>query len=270
MPSFRGTRVTNETISACVTPSWKRLELLDTLVDDNGICRICDIATRLTEVVISSRILTDRSLQALCHIPGLCSLFIENAPQISDVGVADLSHALQLRELRLRGTHLTDAGAESIAKLCSLWSLDLSGTKLTNTGVRSIATMRSLRLVVLDDLTIDGHGLEDLPNGNRTSLYLERSMITDAGISEYLRHDRLVAILSLSDTLISDRSIPKLSALPMLSDIRLDGTCITDSGIAAFIGHGTIDSIYVERTAVTPEMLERIKDSIPRKVRVYR
>jgi uncharacterized membrane protein len=72
-----------------------------------------------------------------------------SATKITDLSVAMLASADQLRVVRLAETGITDASIDSLLKLPALESLNLYGTKVTDAGVSKLASLPNLKRLYL-------------------------------------------------------------------------------------------------------------------------
>lgn len=269
MPQFLGKGVTNERLLAKANPTrWRSLSLLRTRIDDEGLNAVCEVALNLEEIEIQSELISDSSMPALCGLPKLQSLLFQGVPRVTDVGIAHVAHAKELRELYLTDTQLTNTGVESFKRLQHVWSLTLDGTRITDSGVAGLAAMPNVHLLCLNRTSIEGWGLAELPNAERFDVYLEGCPLTDYGVCKFVAtHDRLRR-LSLNETPVTDGCLLGLAGLPSIEDLRLNGTAVTDDGIRSFLGHPSLSAIYLERTAVTEQAVLQLK-AASRKLRVY-
>lgn len=271
MPEFRGKKVTNARILAKsgAASRWRSFALYRTQVDDEGITSICQVAQKLEEIHLTSNLITDAAMPALCALPNLRSLLVDDVPQITDEGIAYVPRSSQLRELYLNGTQLSDAGVDAILNCRQIWSLCLDGTKITDAGVAKLGVLPNLRLVSFRDTLVEGWGARDLPDAERTSLYLERCPVSVGGLLAYLETHRKIELLSLNDTRINDEAMSALAALPAISDLRLEGTVVTDAGVERLLGHPSLMTLYLGRTAVSEKLVRQLENKSPQELTVY-
>ncbi|MFN0195539.1 MAG: hypothetical protein ACKVT0_02260 [Planctomycetaceae bacterium] len=272
MPEFRGKKGTNDKLADSKAVSrWKILGLYKAQIDDDGIALLKDVAINLEEIQIWSDIITDRSLEILCALPKLRSLFLDYAPQVTDSGISYLTQAHELRELRLRDTQLTDKGINYFLSLQHIWSLDLTGTKITDKGVSKLTKLNELGIVRLDRTQIQGHGLKYLPDVSRTRcyLYVENCPISDDGLRGFLETHSSYDTISLSGTLITDALLPAIAAIKNLAELRLNNTMVSDDGVRFLCGHPSLCMLYVRGTRVSKEMVERLKREGAKNLMIY-
>ena len=72
-----------------------------------------------------------------------------SATKITDLSVAKLATAKNLRLIRLSETAITDASIDTLLKLPSLESINLYGTKVTDAGIKKLAEMPNLKRLYL-------------------------------------------------------------------------------------------------------------------------
>lgn len=271
MPDFQGKNTGNTKLLASRSPEkWTRLSIVRTLIDDDGLIDVLKRAVNLQEVEIDSELVSDRSMAAIVALPKLVSLFVRRGPRISNDGIAALNAATQLHELSLVETGLTDAGIEGFVNCRDLRALNLGRTPVTDVGIEKLKVLPRLRILKLDELTVAGYGLAELADHERFDLYAENCPITSDGLSAYLIRPRHVETLSLIGSEIDDTIMPKIASLPILYDLRLSNTSVTDNGVQELLGHPRLGYIYLEGTGVSAEMAEKLRSASPKKLTIYR
>ena len=150
--------------------------------------------------------------------------------RVSDEGLTHLA-GLPLRELDLGRTNVTSAGLEHVARL-PIERLDLTGTVVDDRALEHLKSM-PLRVVVLRDTKITGVGLGALAGDDLKILDLAHTSVGDAGILELQKVKRLDTLM-LSETAVTDRSLPHIGAIPGLRSVDLAGSAVTETAIAAF------------------------------------
>jgi hypothetical protein len=130
--------------------------------------------------------LTDKHLERLAALPKLEFLWIKNASQVTDAGLAHLKAWPALRRLDLQNIFDSDdvvprvtigglAHLAGIAKLDELW---MQGPQFTDEAVPHLARLKSLRVLVLDRTGITKQGYEKL-----------RQALPKTGFSYYPRRE---------------------------------------------------------------------------------
>ncbi|MFK7909857.1 MAG: FHA domain-containing protein [Akkermansiaceae bacterium] len=92
-------------------------------------------------------------------------------------------------------------------------------------------------------------------------LNLGSTQVTDEGIKKLSAHPA-IEVIKLSETSVTDASLPELAKLKQLRVLNLYGTAVTDAGIKALEGHPTLKKIYLWQTKVTPEAAQALEKSL--------
>lgn len=269
MPYWKGRRYNNDTLRKHKTiDKLKSLTIHDTLIDDAGI-EYLSKAVKLQELGIISNIVTDRSLEVICELPSLVSLFVFSAPLITDAGVHNLKRTNQLRELYINDTQMTDSGVASIVHLHDIWSLQLQCKQITDTGLRQLEHLEKLRIIALDGSRITGHSFGELNFRERVHIYVNECPVDNEGVKCILQSVDSPAVLSLETlslckTLVTDEIIPEIANVRSLSYLWLSGTAVTDKGVKHLLGHPSLSSLYLENTSVSDELVAELKVSSPK------
>jgi hypothetical protein len=265
---FRGHGFTDAKLRAL--PKLDRIRniaLWSTAVTDNGFRELLR-AGALEEISISSDILSDSAFEVLAQLPALASVQVEHGPKIGDAGLRYLSKCTELTELYLKETSITDNGLKSISKLPQIWSLVLDDTKISDEGCAALADLKQLSLLSLNRTRVTGHGLAALRDSD-FDIYLEGSPVTDQGVAAFAKELKKLKLISLSETGVGDMAARAIAKLRDVEDVRLSNTKITDDGLAAFEGHPTLDSLYVEGCAVSKRAVSSLKKATPNLFAVY-
>jgi len=193
-----------------------------------------------------------------------------------------------LREISLAGTDAVDQDLSSLTKRPYLASIDLSGTAITDSGLDSLITSRfySRSLSIAETkCTADGIGrlveyvpfykldigglsltdadlaaIADRSNCSVEYLVLSNNPISNAGLLG-LKGSNLASALSsldLTDCKVDENGL----FLSQFDDLILDGTQVTEAGLAAKLPSMTISqNLSFDRTALTDNILPSIAAS---------
>lgn len=266
---YEGPTFTDAALKAI--PNLERVEVLalwDTAVTDVGIAELLR-AHALVEVSITGDALSDDALRVFARLPALRSLQLHRCPGVGDDGVRHLAGCVGLRELYLKGTAVTDRGLRAIGGLPEVWSLVLDDTTVTDDGCASLAELPRLSLLSLNRTRVEGHGPARFRDNEHLNIYLDATPATDEGVIALAGRLSNLMRLSLNDTGVGDHAARALSRLPLLSDVRLSRTGLTDAGLSAFAGHPSLEAIYVKGCAVSSAAVEALKMATPRELVVY-
>ncbi|REK31565.1 MAG: hypothetical protein DWQ42_00295 [Planctomycetota bacterium] len=152
--SLSGTRVTDRGIAALAAlVGLESLDVSRTRVTGRTLSALSGL-TSLRVLGLNDCRLTDRSMRALADFTNLETLVMRNAPQVSDVGFAELAPLTKLVRLELGGSRVTDAIAEQLATYENLQRLDLSRTQVTDALVPQLAELENLQRLRLDGTEI--------------------------------------------------------------------------------------------------------------------
>lgn len=187
------------------------------------------------------------------HISGLTSLESLNVSSalVTDIGLERLSSLPNLKELAIGGNELGDAGLQSLRQLPGLTSLDLSGRQGTDSNVWTISmSEKGLEaLLTLKDLRELRFGCTSLGVGVEGTRFATVSAmsVTEAWLEQLKSLPKLERLQLQGCDRVSDNGAALLARFPMLTDIDLKGTAVTDTGVAALraakpkaiIHHGT-------------------------------
>ncbi|MCA9052721.1 MAG: hypothetical protein KDA75_02740 [Planctomycetaceae bacterium] len=270
MPQFRGSKVTLDRILQRTSiERWRSLRLLDTLLDDDDISEICRVATALQEIVISSAVMTDRSMKNICALPHLLGLQLRNVPNVTDTGISYVAHARRLLEVYLENTGMTNLGIGAIADLPELWCLSVAHSAINDDGLLALKASKNLSHIDLTDTEVCGDGLAVFANLSGLNLYAADCPIDDDALIAFVRLQPDVVLLSLSGTRITDRSLDALAQLRALSDLRIERTHVTDSGAMMLAGHEALFMLYVGGTQITRAAVDALKRESPNEMIIY-
>lgn len=164
----------------------------------------------LETLILNNNEISDQSLAWIGKNPNIRSLWLSDT-KISDRGLACLSNAYSLTELRLDDdAKVTDAGVLNLAKLRGLERLSLRGTSITD---------KSLAIIV-----------RCFPN--LKSLNLEDTQITNLGLRELNELPKLKR-LYLAGTKVTVRDLRELDNLTLLQRLWVPENVLSTPGIGA-------------------------------------
>ena len=183
---------------------------------------------------------TKSSDTTLDHIAGIVTLEALNAgsTMLTDSGLERLSPLVNLKELTIGGNELGDAGLQALRQLPGLTYLDLSGRQGTDSNVWTISmSEKGLDAVLaLTNLRELRFGCTSLGVGIEGTRFATVSMmpITPRWIERMKTFTKLERLKLQGCEKVDDTAVPVLSAaFPVLREIDLKGTAITDKGVTA-------------------------------------
>jgi hypothetical protein len=176
---------------------------------DNVLSRLRGM-TKLKTLLLEKTQATDQGLKHLRQLTSLEELFIWDASQVSDSGVANLVPLKNLIYIHINNSKMSDAGLGSLAKLPKLESLSVQGNNFSDAGLAS---------------------LKDSTNLKQLCVGFSESRITDAGLA-HLRNLKNLELLDLQHTGVTDAGLEHLKGLTKLKDMWVGQTRITEEGKA--------------------------------------
>ncbi len=266
------TDVTGESLATIDAP-LQRLYLARTRIDDAAVSALVVRWRSLEALDLEETPIGDRSAKTLAALSSLKALDVADT-QIGDLGavhfamlasieILDLGRTLvgertafALASTRLKQLFLDDTrvgrGVKSLAPLApDLVRLDLSkpvGYAITDADVAWLANAPNLHELRLSQTRITDATIKTIANLPIHELSLARTPITNASAA-ILATRFLLEELDLADTKLDDAHAAPLFALPDLRMLRLDGTAITDAGLATPTANLT--ELYLSKTKVT-------------------
>ncbi len=183
--------------------------------------------------------LTDTGLERLASVPAL----------------ADSVETLSVGWGR-EGDAFTDTGLAHLARFRKLEGLHVRSANVTDAGLKHVGKIPTLHFLVIE-APISDEGLRELRGLKLRSLELSSKDVTDAGLA-HLR-DMPLCLLSLTDCPITDDGLKHLQTLPILDQLQLIGTRVTDAGMATI---GTLTGLCrldIVKSPITDEGVARLK-----------
>ncbi len=187
--------------------------------------------SRLREVGIDVRLVTDEDLEALSNLTKLRRLSISKT-DISDEGVEHLMGMRDLEQLALEGTTITDAGLARICGLPKLEEFCVFSSRIES--LKAIRRLSGLKLLgVMYSPLLDDQGLAPISRLSELRwLAISGSSVTDEGLRAVGGLAELRELL-LDHTQVTDRGLRHLYALKELRLLDLRGTRVSDAGVSA-------------------------------------
>lgn len=165
--------------------------------------------------------ITDDDLETLRSFPRLTSLYIDEAPNVSDAGLVHVAALKKLYQLCLRCPQITDAGIIHLMGLHELDDLDLESDLITDVGLVHLKKLPRLRQLALRGNGITDAGLIHLKGLLLYRLNLASDRITDAGLVHLAPHTK-VQVLGM-ECAITDAGMKHLMAFSDLERLYCMG-----------------------------------------------
>ena len=198
-----------------------------------------------------------------------------------------LRRLTQLTQLILGPTRIEDRDLAVVAGLPKLYNLQIGARGITEAGLARLAESRSLTCLGLADTSItDMRPLSPRLHAIST-LWMENSHLTDAGIEPLSRGIRLTD-LTITGSSMTDAGLDHLASLTSLWRLRLDRSAITDAGLAhlkslkpletlslteteltdssveTLAGFQSLKSLNLDLSGISPDGIERLQQALPK------
>ncbi|XP_061613582.1 uncharacterized protein si:ch73-173p19.1 isoform X1 [Phyllopteryx taeniolatus] len=195
----------------------------------------------------------NRTLQIISGLP-LTHLTLPGRHSVTDGGLAFLSRLQLLAELDLTDyTQVTDQGVQHLCTMIRLKKLSLSNTQVTDAGLPALRPLLELQELCLDRTAVSSRGVATLITclPHLQVLGLASTQVGDNVARRGLIHCPQLLKLNLSRTRITDNGV-KFLACMRLTQVNLDGTGVSLSGIAGLLASTHISSIRASNTRAVP------------------
>ncbi len=129
-----------------------------------------------------------------------------------------------------------------------------------------ITALRSLRELSLElrSLPLSDDGLKSLmANVPLVGLDVSGSEISDRGLQVFAAVKSRLRLLDLSFTRVGNEGLKSLVALPELRHVSLIGCRVTDSGTDSLMRLERFREIYLAKTEVSPQAVEKLRRRFP-------
>jgi internalin A len=254
------------------------VDLRSSWVTDSDLPQLVDLP-HLTHLDLSLTRITDHGLQQLKNAPGIVDLNLYYAEQITDEGMAAVRGWKKLERLNLRGTKITDTTLEHLANVTTLESLDAGFAQITDVGLDRLTPLLNLKELVIGGNKLTDAGLQSLRQfPGLTSLSMGGSQRTDSGLwSISLTESGLDAVITLKELRelrldgmpVSARWLEKLKALSKLERLSLQGCKrLGDDATPLLASWPALRLLDLQGTAMTEKGLAELRRSKP-KTRIF-
>jgi serine/threonine protein kinase len=245
---------------------WRlvKVDLNEKKVTGEGL-KILERVPQLRELHLAQTDADDSWLTTILKLVHLKELDV-GATKISEAGVQRLARLTELRVLSAWGLNLTDAGLKPLNALKGLEVVNFGGTHVTGTGFAELKDLKKLFYIEMIDAPIDDtsvQGIHDLPNNCTLVLILDRTKLTDEGLSRL--RGRSIWNLHLNGLPITDKGIANLgiSEVRYLTHLQLRGTEVTDAAVASLLQVRALNGIDLRETNVSARGFAALKKVFP-------
>ena len=188
---------------------------------------------------ISSPLVTDEDIEHVAALVNLEELYLTVQSRISDRGMQYLVKLNNLQTLYVASDHISDDGISALHSSETLRYLSVISKRITNRGLTEIChKFPKLKVLSVAYADIDRDGVKSL------------------------RDLKELQTLALDETSIDDSAIAEV-AVVSLKNLRLGGTHVSDSGLHELARIGSLESLFINDTAVTLDgVIRLISDNV--------
>ncbi len=244
----------------------------------------------LQQLELAQTAVTDDGLTVLRQLSGLWTLDLSKT-KIGDAGVNNARALVELRDLNLSGSQITDAAISQLSGLPKLENLYLADTPVGDDGLGPLKSLPSLRYVslrgtkvtadgmfllrrALPKLEIDWEGDDPQRVAARAliqkgaKLSLETPADTAARLVDKVgdlpgEHFRITAVDLSGNPKISNSDLASLQGLPHVAQLLLDGTAVTDEGVATLGKVRSLKTVDLGSLRIAPATVAQLKQALP-------
>lgn len=258
-------------------------------VGDEQLQRLVDLKG-LQQLELAQTAVTDDGLAVLRQLTGLWTLDLSKT-KVGDAGVNNVRAIKDLRDLNLSGSQISDAAVSQLSGLSKLENLYLADTSIGDDGVAPLQTLPSLRYVSLRGTKVTADGLfllrRALPKlevdweGADPQHVAARQLIQDGAVLALEtptdtkprliakvgdlpgEQFRIIGVDLSGNPKVTDGDVALLDKLPHIAQLKLDGTNVTDKGIAALAKIQTLQAIHLGSLRIAPATIAQLKQALP-------
>lgn len=203
-------------------------------VTDEGLAAIKEWK-KLKRLNVRGTKISDNTLDHISGITTLESLDIGSA-MVTDSGLDRLSSLPNLKELTMGGNEVGDAGLQALRQLPGLTYLDLSGRQGTDSNIWTIRMSdQGLEAVLtLKELRELRFGCTTLGVGRERELFttVDAMRVTPLWIEKMKALPKLERLKLQGCGRVDDEAMKILATFPLLEEVDLKGTAVTEKGVA--------------------------------------
>lgn len=217
---------------------------------------------KLIDIGSRHRSETDAIIEKTSNIELVYSINASRS-DLTDRSMTTIKHHHAIRHLTLTNTQITDMALADMARLTHLLSLQLDDTAITDKGMKHLAGLTQLRSLNLNGTAVGDAGIDCIPDGIAI-LKLSETLITDAGV-ERLTRMRSLQFLDLSNTRITDRAVESLSSCRLLYNLNVENNKLTDAAIDSLAKYKNLGAVVLPSSGISREAKERLRQLRPQR-----
>lgn len=207
--------------------------------------------------------------ESLEGIQGLNTLapYIEHlscgATKIRDSDALIIGKMYQLRHLELYGPDLTDMGVSNLSDLKDLEWFVLYAPQVTDAGLSWLHQCHQLKWLTLTDAKITGSTLKQISNSTELITLKIRNTLVKSSDLQYLTELPKFRMLILSGTQIDDAAAPYLKSMTSLTSVGLNETKVGDEVCQQLIAIPKLEYLELDDTSITDQGVQTLLEGCP-------
>jgi Leucine-rich repeat (LRR) protein len=238
------------------------LSLSGTAVDDEGLVQLAELKA-LKRLDLSKTAVGDKGLARLKNLSQLRDLDLRGT-KVTDAGLEALT-GLPLESLRLSNTMVGDAGIEKLAAVQTLKSLSVDGTRVTDEGYRALGKAFAANPIDKNDLDAELSLARKLLRGGATISIVPEVASADkippiSDVEDLPREKFFITGIDAAGSAeVDDDLVPQFKMLTRLTDLDLDGSAVTEKGLAHLKQIPTLRTVQLGYLRVAAESVQSLK-----------
>lgn len=203
---------------------------------------------------VSRDLATFRRLRHLDMLDGWCDQYVNPVREMR-----------QLQTLFVVGGHVADEELQWMQRIPDLRQLFLVDCELDLRAAHSLQLAAQLEYVSIAGIAMRDSDVVDMLSAhpNLMVLGLSRTCV-DGRFLEHCCWMSQLESLNVSDSNFNENGVKWLRKFPVLRELNLDGTCVTDEAVRMVDECHSISHLSVRRTAITPNAIRWLKQRHPR------
>ena len=174
---------------------------------------------------------------------------------LNDDSMPHLADCHNLKHLHLNGAAVTNAGLQHLSGLTDLETLNLTGTRVTNSGLIFLEDLTRLKRLAFNGTTVSLGGV--------VRLFVEhqrRTLGEALSAMNLTRQDESgnIVAIDVAGSTFGDDEMQHLSHTPMLRELHLAATSVTDTGMPFIRQLSGLEELYLAKCTVTDAGLAHI------------
>jgi serine/threonine protein kinase len=181
----------------------------------------------------------------------LTGVILYKNPQVRDEDLACLKNCKNLLHLNISDTQVSEGGLAHLEECTTLLALEATRVQVGENGLSHLKKSRNLFFLWLAFTNVTDKGLKHLKDLPLNHVALHSTEVGNAGLAHLIAECRDLSVLGLDGTKISDGGLALLKDIKTLKQLELTETKISDMGLASLKDLENLIHLRVGHTAVT-------------------